>query len=227
MHSWLDHFLRHLWTTFSICESYSALRISKPKWLRKILLTYSWTRPALFNLASPSDANSLAKEFEYHNSTNLPSCPIMWLLNSGSTGIIVGQPAKLVRNISPYLKVQERSGRRQIVSPIIHKRKKIVKKPYHRTLMLVNKLVTLCYYVHPVNKWRNPKCNGVLPPGSMGFSLIGETLQLIIRSYSLDEGQESNCEWWAPVSLEWEAKPLNLDKTPLHWGSLLLFTWWA
>ncbi|THG11739.1 hypothetical protein TEA_028949 [Camellia sinensis var. sinensis] len=35
-------------------------------------------------------------------------------------------------------------------------------------------------------KWRNPKCNGVRPPGSMGLPFIGETFQLLIPNYSLD-----------------------------------------
>ncbi|KAL6270947.1 hypothetical protein ACE6H2_027858 [Prunus campanulata] len=51
-------------------------------------------------------------------------------------------------------------------------------------LSLVVLLVT--YITHWITQWRNPKCNGVLPPGSMGWPLVGETLNAMTSSYSID-----------------------------------------
>ena len=46
--------------------------------------------------------------------------------------------------------------------------------------------VLVVYLTYWLNKWSNPKCNGVFPPGSMGLPLIGETLQMTVPSDSLD-----------------------------------------
>ncbi|KAL3828398.1 hypothetical protein ACJIZ3_017200 [Penstemon smallii] len=51
--------------------------------------------------------------------------------------------------------------------------------------LLVGTLVAI-YMTRWIFRWRNPKCNGTLPPGSMGLPLIGETIQLVIPNASLD-----------------------------------------
>ncbi|CDP21658.1 unnamed protein product, partial [Coffea canephora] len=41
-------------------------------------------------------------------------------------------------------------------------------------------------FSHWVYRWRNPKCNGVLPPGSMGLPIIGETIEYL-TPYATDD----------------------------------------
>ncbi|KAH6826523.1 hypothetical protein C2S53_016880 [Perilla frutescens var. hirtella] len=56
---------------------------------------------------------------------------------------------------------------------------------FSTVLFVVGTLLTI-YATHWIYRWRNPKCKGVLPPGSMGLPLIGETIQLVIPNASLD-----------------------------------------
>ncbi|XVF45666.1 hypothetical protein PTKIN_Ptkin02bG0225400 [Pterospermum kingtungense] len=46
--------------------------------------------------------------------------------------------------------------------------------------------LVVTWITHWIYRWRNPKCNGVLPPGFMGLPLIGESLQLLVPSNSFD-----------------------------------------
>ncbi|KAH7864147.1 hypothetical protein Vadar_026324 [Vaccinium darrowii] len=46
-------------------------------------------------------------------------------------------------------------------------------------------LVVVCI-THWVSRWRNPRCSGQLPPGSMGLPLVGETIQFFTPTTSSD-----------------------------------------
>lgn len=50
-------------------------------------------------------------------------------------------------------------------------------------LIAILGVVNFTYWVY---RWRNPKCNGKLPPGSMGWPLLGETLQFFAPNSTSD-----------------------------------------
>lgn len=51
--------------------------------------------------------------------------------------------------------------------------------------LFVVALITISI-THWIYRWRNPRCSGKLPPGSMGFPLLGETLQFFIPNPTCD-----------------------------------------
>lgn len=54
---------------------------------------------------------------------------------------------------------------------------------YFSVLVIILLVISTTHWIY---RWKNPKYNGNLPPGSMGFPYIGETLQFLIPSKSLD-----------------------------------------
>ena len=108
MEGWPDHVCRAFINNSSIWESNIFSMASAPQWFNIMLLKYLWTRPCAVVLLSPSIVKILEYESKYHNSTSLPSCLAIWWLNSGSVDTTTGQPAKLVRNIGPYLRREKK-----------------------------------------------------------------------------------------------------------------------
>nr|XP_048334324.1 cytochrome P450 87A3-like isoform X2 [Ziziphus jujuba var. spinosa] len=54
-----------------------------------------------------------------------------------------------------------------------------------REVLLCLVALLVVWVSHCVYRWKNPKCHGKLPPGSMGFPFIGETIQFFIPNHSL------------------------------------------
>ncbi|KAL8060470.1 hypothetical protein ABFX02_02G026300 [Erythranthe guttata] len=53
-------------------------------------------------------------------------------------------------------------------------------------IYIVGFVIVLVTQLIIIYKWRNPKCNGKLPPGSLGFPFIGECFELIFPVHSYD-----------------------------------------
>ncbi|PSS04897.1 Cytochrome P450 87A3 like [Actinidia chinensis var. chinensis] len=71
---------------------------------------------------------------------------------------------------------------------------------------------------HWIYKWRNPKTNGVLPPGSMGLPFVGETLQLLMPNHSLDLHPfiKNRIQRYGPVfSTNLVGRPMIISSDPL------------
>ncbi|KAL7118836.1 hypothetical protein ACP275_02G026000 [Erythranthe tilingii] len=53
-------------------------------------------------------------------------------------------------------------------------------------IYIVGFVIVLVTHLIIIYRWRNPKCNGKLPPGSLGFPFIGECFELIFPAHSYD-----------------------------------------
>ncbi|RZC52583.1 hypothetical protein C5167_021003 [Papaver somniferum] len=86
--------------------------------------------------------------------------------------------------------------------------------------LCIGTFIIICI-THWVYRWRNPRCNGKLPPGSMGFPIIGETHRFFTPTTSSDVSpfMKERMETYGPVfktSLVWQSFVVSTDPEVNH-----------